>query len=82
MPTASKSSAIRKTHSMILTEKANGGRDIRDLILDAIRTTDRDQDAAHRLNIYPSTLSHWIPKLGIKDQVDEAREERNARKSA
>lgn len=64
---------INKTHQMIVVEKRHGGRDIRELIVQAIRNTKRDQDAAHALDIYPSTLSHWIPKLGLKDAVNDAR---------
>jgi hypothetical protein len=63
---------------MIMVEKKNGNRDIRDVIIDAISKTTRDQDAAHQIGIYPSTLSHWIPKLGIKERAQKARETRAA----
>ena len=67
-----------KTQAMLEIEARFDGDDIRNIILDALATEDRDSDAAYKIGAFSSTLSHWIGKLGI---VNEAREIRKGRAS-
>lgn len=67
---------IAKTHDMIAIERQHNDEDIRDIIIDALKSNDRDRDAADDLDIYASTLSHWIAKLGLTFEAEAIRLER------
>lgn len=62
-------SPIPKTASMLQIEHVHEDIDIRDIIINALAESDRDINAAHAMGIFPSTLSHWIVKLQISDEV-------------
>lgn len=67
---------ITKTQLMHDIEADNNGTDIRLLILVALEEYSRDRLAATSLGILASTLSHWIPKLGIMSEAMAIREAR------
>lgn len=67
---------ITKTQLMHDIEAEHGGTDIRDLVLEALEKHTRDRLAAASLGILASTMSHWIPKLGIMAQAMLIREAR------
>jgi transcriptional regulator with GAF, ATPase, and Fis domain len=73
---------VYKTKAMILCEHRNKHNgtviDIRDLILNALTSNQRDSDAAYSLGILHTTLSHWIQRLGIHYDADRIRSFRNA----
>lgn len=69
-------SSIHKTSAMIAVEDDHDDIDIRDIIVNALAENGRDIDAAHAMGIFPSTLSHWIAKLQISDEVDNIRQKR------
>jgi len=65
-------SLIRKTKTMIAVEKRLG-RPLEILIPEALGASVRDQDAAGALGILPTTLSHWISRLQLHNEADDAR---------
>lgn len=73
MPTVTAWPPKKKSKAMIAIENANGGRDIRDLILERLETRKRDVDAACSLGLYHGTLSAWIARLSIEQEASEAR---------
>lgn len=65
-------SRIKKTKQMIAIEEAHG-QPIEELIITALRDSTRDQDAANSIGILPTTLSHWIARLSLTNEAEEAR---------
>lgn len=70
--------AISKTQRMHDIEAEHGGSDIRVVILHVLKLYPKDRLAAAQLGILPSTMSHWIPKLGIVNEVMAIRKAREA----
>lgn len=65
-------SNVRKTKAMRDIE-SQFGDSLESLIVNAVRDNPRDQEAAASLGILPTTLSHWISRLHIEEQCEEAR---------
>jgi hypothetical protein len=63
---------IRKTRAMLEVEE-RAGRSLEILIPEILSQVSRDSDAAGRLGILPTTLSHWISKLQIHYECEAAR---------
>ena len=57
-------------------ERDHDGKDVRDIILDALVECSTDKEAADKLDIDNSTLSTWISKLRIDERVAAIRSER------
>lgn len=68
-------SRIRKTRAMMEVE-ARAGKSLELLIPEILSEVSRDSDAAGRLGILPTTLSHWISKLQIHYECETARRKR------
>ncbi len=64
---------VAKTHMMFVIERNFDGMDIRDIIVSGLRAFRHDRYAADHIGVYPSTLSHWIVKLGLTFEADEIR---------
>lgn len=68
-------SRIRKTRAMLDVEDREG-KSLEILIPEILAECGRDSDAAGKLGILPTTLSHWISKLQIHEEAESAREKR------
>jgi hypothetical protein len=66
---------IRKTRAMLDVEDREG-KSLELLIPEILSQVGRDSDAAGRLGILPTTLSHWISKLQIHYECEAARGKR------
>jgi hypothetical protein len=70
---------IEKTPLMIIIERAYGGRDIRGVLLDAIRSHDTDALALEtiakhaNIDIDKTMMSIWTRRLGIAEDAKVAR---------
>lgn len=71
---------IKKSPQMRAIEEAHGGTDIRDIVLDYIQKIEHEQGVAQKLGIQASTLSHWIPKMGIWAEVEQLRAQKRINK--
>jgi hypothetical protein len=67
---------VKKSLAMRQLERDNDGKDIRDILIDALVDHDTDKLAADALDIDNSTLSTWISKLRIDEQCAAIRNER------
>ena len=64
----------RKSARMLLVERRFGNQDIDLVILDILNRSKGEQKAAAReLGISQATLSYWIQRLGLGDQVNKIR---------
>lgn len=68
---------VRKSKAMRDVEAEFGGKDLRDLILDAIASHALDREAADSLGLNPTTMSLWIARLDIVFLAKYARDLRN-----
>lgn len=53
------------------------GKPIETAILDAAIGTRHDYEIAYKLDLIPPTLSAWIARLGLRDQINQARRTSN-----
>lgn len=67
---------IDKTPAMRAMEVRHAGKDIRDILLDALINAESDKLAARTLGIDNTTLSAWISKLQISNLAAQIRGER------
>ncbi len=68
---------VRKTHAMRQIEADHGGKDIRDILLEALLNHATDKLAADTLRIDNTTLSLWLVRLRIDAQAGSIRNERS-----
>ena len=53
------------------------GKPIENAILEAANGTRHDYEIAYKLNLIPPTLSAWIARLGLRDQINQVRRSGN-----